>query len=79
MLNNPFVTLTSICLIQDFMSSNIKNKGKSPKLMRAIRAAMAETESVQERLDDFIDRLNPNEEEEDPEETTEPELSDVVA
>jgi len=39
------------------MSSNIKNKGKSPKLMRAIRAAMAETESVQERLDDFVDAI----------------------
>ena len=34
--------------------------------------------SYQERLDDFIDRLNPNEEG-DPEETTEPELSNVVA
>ena len=39
------------------MSGNIKNKGKSPKLMRAIRAAMAETESVQERLDDFVEAI----------------------
>jgi phosphotransferase system enzyme I (PtsP) len=39
------------------MNSNVKNKGKSPKLMRAIRAAMAETESVQERLDDFVDAI----------------------
>jgi len=33
-------------------------KTKPPKLMRAIRAAMAGTESVQERLDDFVQAIS---------------------
>ena len=40
------------------MSVDPNIKAKPPKLMRAIRAAMAGTESVQERLDDFVQAIS---------------------
>ena len=39
------------------MSVDPNIKSEPPKLMKAIRAAMAGTESVQERLDDFVDAI----------------------
>ncbi len=41
----------------DPMSVDPNIKSEPPKLMKAIRAAMAGTESVQERLDDFVDAI----------------------
>ena len=40
------------------MSADPKINTKPPKLMRAIREAMAGTESVQERLDDFVTAIS---------------------
>ena len=40
------------------MSVDPNIKSKPPKLMRAIRAAMEGTESVQERLDDFVQAIS---------------------
>ena len=37
-----------------FMTVDVKKPTKPPKLMQAIRKAMAGTESVQERLDHFV-------------------------
>ena len=39
------------------MSAEPDITAKAPRLMRAIRAAMAGTESVQERLDHFVEAI----------------------